>query len=117
MPKETNPQIEIGEHKKSSSHFISTSHKKPSSQFKTVLSDPQTAKKKFLKPNCSVIIDSNQISNQSFISSKKSKLKQPSKFNTKTVENLHNLANTKINLTAKKSSKGELKKLRKTNKV
>ena len=63
MPKETNPQIEIGEHKKSSSHFISTSHKKPSSQFKTVLSDPQTAKKKFLQPNCSVIIDSNQISN------------------------------------------------------
>ena len=117
MPKETNPQIEIGEHRKSSSHFISTSHKKPSSQFRTVPNDQKNTKKTFLKPNCSLIIESNPISNQSFISSKKSKLKQPSKFNTKTVENLHNLANTKINLTAKKSSKGELKKLRKTNKV
>ena len=116
MPVETNPQIEVEEHRKSSSNFISTLHKKQNKQFKAVPSDQQTAKKSFLKPNCSLIIESNPISNQSFISSK-SKLKKPSKFNTKTVENLHNPASTKINLTAKKATKGEMKKSRKTNKV
>ena len=39
MPVETNPQIEVGEHKNSSSNFITTLHKKPNKQFKAIPSD------------------------------------------------------------------------------
>jgi len=39
MPVETNPQIEVEEHRKSSSNFISNLHKKQNKQFKAVPSD------------------------------------------------------------------------------
>ena len=114
-PNVPSTRIEVGMHRKSSSHSNNAFNKTPSDLLKAGNGETKTTKKAFDKSGCSSIFDTNPFSYQSFVSANRGQPYQPSKSH-RTVQFIQNETISKVyQSSVANTKKVEAKKYRKPN--